>query len=243
MRSGRARVFEFSGARALFTGIAEGNLALHVGDDPRDVRKRRERLERELGAPLVFVEQVHGADVAVVRAAGDVRRMRESTCVADALVTDRPDVALAIMVPDCVPVLFADHSTGVIGVAHAGRRGLLGGVLGATVEAMVDLGAAATDIHAVVGPSVCGRCYEVPEQMFHESVEKQPALASRTTWDTPALDLPAGAVAELQAVGLEGKSINVLGQCTLESESLFSYRRDPQTGRFAGVITRHATAA
>lgn len=237
-----ARAFDFSGARALFTGVAEGNLALHVGDDPHRVRARREVLERELGVPLVFVEQVHSADVAIVRSERDVRAMRERAHVADALVTDRSDVALAIMVADCVPVLLADEQRGVIAAAHAGRRGLLGGVLGASVEAMVGLGARPANIRALIGPSVCGRCYEVPEPMFRESVEIQPALASRTSWNTPALDLPAGAVAALRDAGLAAEGIEVLERCTLESEELFSYRRDPRTGRFAGVITRSPRA-
>ena len=237
-----ARAFDLSGARALFTGVAEGNLALHVGDDPNKVRARREVLERELGVPLVFVEQVHSADVAIVRSERDVHAMRERAHVADALVTDRSDVALAIMVADCVPVLLADEQRGVIAAAHAGRRGLLGGVLGASVEAMVGLGARPANIRALIGPSVCGRCYEVPEPMFRESVEIQPALASRTSSNTPALDLPAGAVAALRDAGLAAEGIEVLERCTLESEELFSYRRDPRTGRFAGVITRSPRA-
>ena len=232
-----ARAFDLSGARALFTGVAEGNLALHVGDAPNRVRARREVLERELGVPLVFVEQVHSADVAIVRSERDVRAMREHAHVADALVTDRSDVALAIMVADCVPVLLADEQRGVIAAAHAGRRGLLGGVRGASVEAMVGLGACPANIRALIGPSVCGRCYEVPAPMFRESVEIQPALASRPSWTTPALALPAGAVAALRDAGLAAEGIEVLERCTLESEELFSYRRDPRTGRFAGVIT------
>ena len=238
-----ARALDFSGARALFTGVAEGNRARHVGDDPREVKKRREALERKLGAPLVFVEQVHSADVAIVRTEADVREMRERARVADALVTPMADVALAIMVADCVPVVLAEESSGVMGAAHAGRRGLLGGVLGATVEAMASLGASPKNIHALIGPSVCGRCSEVPEQMFAESVAEHEALASRTSWGTPALDLPAGAVAELRAAGLAHESIEVIERCTLETEELFSYRRDPHTGRFAGVIWRHSPEA
>ncbi len=238
-----ARALDFSGARALFTGVAEGNLALHVGDDPREVRKRRDAVERGLGVPLVFVEQVHSADVAIINTPAEAHEMREHARVADALVTRVPDVALAIMVADCVPVLLAERSSGVIGAAHAGRRGLLDGVLDATVEAMASLGASPQNIRAVVGPSVCGKCYEVPEQMARESVERQPALASRTSWGTPALDLPAGTVAELQAAGLQRECIDVIERCTLETNDLFSYRRDPYTGRFVGVIARRSGAA
>lgn len=239
------------GARALFTtrrgGVSTGdfagaNLARHVGDDPVAVERNRALLAAQIGAPLVFVEQVHSADVHILRAGPELAAVSGTAVTADALVTDREDVALAIMVADCMPVLLADAQAGVIGAAHAGRRGLLDGILQNTVGAMASLGARAERIEAVVGPSACGRCYEVPAAMREESAGILTAVASTTRWGTPALDLHAGAVQALTAAGLRAEAVEVLGPCTIEDEDFFSYRRDASTGRFAGVI-RLATDA
>ena len=140
------------------------NLAQHVGDDERAVARNRELLDAELGVPVVFVDQTHSTDVHVLPAAGPA-----PVVSADALVTDRGDVALAIMVADCLPVLLSDPVSGTIAAAHAGRAGLLAGVLERTIEAMTQLGARPADLTASIGPSICGACYEVPEPMRAEA--------------------------------------------------------------------------
>jgi YfiH family protein len=203
------------------------NLAL-VGDDAAEAR--RANLDRLLedfapGAELADMEQVHGSTV--VRAGGPRERC-------DALVTDRPEVVLMVRVADCVPVLLADPEAGVIGAAHAGRAGLVSGVVPACVEQMQVLGA--RDITAWVGPSICGRCYEVPPAMQQEVVAAVPSAASTTSWGTPALDIGAGVAAQLDAVGVARSDV---GRCTMESPDLYSYRRDgARAGRLAGVIRR-----
>lgn len=238
----RTRALRMRGARALFTtrhgGVSVGsfssaNLARHVGDDDAAVERNRAALAAQVGAPLVFVDQVHSADVHVLPATGEC-----PVVTADALVTGRDDVALAIMVADCMPVLMVDAEAGVVAAAHAGRRGLLDGILQATVAAMATLGARPARIRAVVGPSACGSCYEVPEPMREESMETLSAVGSTTSWGTPALDLRAGAVQALVGAGLRASAIDAAPACTLEDEDFFSYRRDPGTGRFAGVIRR-----
>ena len=237
-----ARAPRLRGARALFTGRAGGtstgdfaglNLARHVGDEDAAVEANRALLAAELGRELVFVDQVHSARVHVLPAAGEI-----PVVTADALVTDGADVALAIMVADCLPVLLADADSGVIGAAHAGRKGLLDGVLGETVAEMVALGAEPARIQVAIGPSVCGGCYEVPAAMQEESVSRNGALLARTRWGTPALDLTAGAVAALEAAGVPRAAIDAEHPCTLEDEDFYSYRRSARTGRLAGVITR-----
>ncbi|MBB5831993.1 peptidoglycan editing factor PgeF [Brachybacterium aquaticum] len=237
-----ARAPRLRGARALFTGRDGGvstgdhaslNLARHVRDDDAAVIENRSRLAAEIGAPLVFVDQVHSADVHVLPATGEA-----PVVTADAIVTGREDVALAIMVADCLPVLLSDPVSGVIAVAHAGRKGLLGGVLEATVAAMTELGARPGDLTASIGPAICGACYEVPEDMRADAAARIPATASTTTWGTPALDLRAGAVAILQGEGFAQDAIDADHPCTLEDERFFSYRRSATTGRFAGVLRR-----
>src|SRR5699024_7043289 len=138
----------------------------------------------------------------------------------------------------CLPVLLADPAAGVIGAAHAGRAGLLAGVLGATVAEMVELGARPGDLTASIGPSICGSCYEVPEQMQQQAVSRLPATRARTRWGTPALDRRAGAVRVLRDAGIPPAAIAAEHPCTLEDEGLFSYRRHAGTGRLAGVIRR-----
>jgi YfiH family protein len=157
---------------------------------------------------------------------------------ADAIVTDRDDVALAIMVADCLPVLLADPVAGVVAVAHAGRRGLLDGVLEATLEQMGTLGARAEDTTASIGPAICGSCYEVPEEMREDAARRVPATGATTRWGTPALDLRAGAVSVLEDAGVPAAAIDADHTCTLEDERFFSYRRSARTGRFAGVLRR-----
>ncbi|MER2135345.1 MAG: polyphenol oxidase family protein [Arthrobacter sp.] len=219
------------GLRIAFTDTSAGNLALHVGDDSAAVRGRRSALEQRMGVEpgsLRFMEQVHSAEVVPVApgpAAGEVP-------VADALLSADGSAPLAVMVADCLPVIFA--GTGPRGVvtaaAHAGRRGLLDGILPNTVAAMRTQGAAA--IRAWIGPGVCGRCYEVPAEMLADA-SHLPAAASQTSWGTPALDLPAAALAQLEELNI---SVQVVPGCTMEEPELFSHRRDAPTGRFAGLV-------
>ncbi len=173
------------------------------------------------------MRQVHGADVAVV----DERAEAEPP-EADALVTRAPGVVLVVRVADCVPVLLADVERGVVGAAHAGRPGLVAGVVPATVAAMRDLGAA--EITAWVGPHVCGACYEVPEQMRADVAAVVPEAYAETSWGTPAVDVGAGVRAQLAAAGVE---IVDASRCTREDEDLYSYRRQgEESGRLAGLV-------
>ena len=237
-----ARAPRLRGARALFTGRSGGvsiaehaglNLARHVGDDEHAVERNRDLLAAALGTPVVFVDQVHSTDVHVLPRRGEV-----PVVSADAMVTDRDDVALAIMVADCLPVLLSDPRRGVIAAAHAGRQGLLGGVLQRTVEEMAALGARAEDLEASIGPAICGACYEVPAAMREEAAAVLPETWARTSRGTPSLDLRAGAVAVLEAAGVPRPAIDADHPCTLEDERFYSYRRHPLTGRFAGVLRR-----
>lgn len=213
------------------------NLARHVGDDEHAVSRNRALLTAEIGVPLVFVEQVHSAEVHVVPSTGSWPAVTP-VVTADAIVTDRDDVALAIMVADCLPVLMSDPVSGTIAVAHAGRQGLLDGVLQNTVAAMVQLGARPADLTASIGPSICGACYEVPASMRADAAQRVPAAWATTSEGTPSLDLRAGAVSVLEAAGVPATAIDAEHPCTLEDERFYSYRRQSRTGRFAGVLRR-----
>jgi YfiH family protein len=209
------------------------NLGGAVGDDPGAVRANRNLAARALGldpARVVWMNQVHGKDVAVVAGPwGD-----GDTAQVDAIVTARPGLALAVLTADCVPVLLADPVAGVAAAAHAGRPGLVAGVVPAVVEAMVGLGARPARIAAVTGPSVCGSCYEVPAAMRDEVAAVVPEARSTTNRGTPSVDVAAGVLAQLVRVGVIRSEKSHI--CTLESADHFSYRRERTTGRLAGYV-------
>lgn len=205
------------------------NLGGHVGDDTAAVRANRARVAQQLGVAtdrLLFMDQVHGDQVVHVDGpwAG-----APPQC--DAMVTTRRDVALAVLVADCVPVLLAAPGQGVVGVAHAGRAGMLAGVAERLVEAMRDLGA--RQILARLGPSVCARCYPVGQQLRDEVAGVRPVTSSVSWHGEPALDVSAGALEQLRPLCSD---VQQLRGCSVERDDLFSYRRDGQTGRFAGVV-------
>ncbi len=207
------------------------NLGAHVQDDPVAVAENRRRLGEWLDLPVVYMDQCHGSDVAVVDGVPDV----PPSC--DGVVTRSPDLALAVLVADCVPVLLSGTG-GVVAAVHAGRPGMVAGVVPRTLEVMGGLGAGEVD--AVVGPSVCGRCYEVPEEMRTDAARVQPVSATVSWTGTPALDVAAGVVAQLHEAGV---AVTWVPGCSRERADLYSYRRDGMTGRFAGVVARRSSAA
>lgn len=212
----------------------ELNLGGAVGDDPDAVRTNRELAAKSLGldpAQVVWMNQVHGADVAVVDGPWDSAAEIPSV---DAVVTARGGLALAVLTADCTPVLLADPVTRIAAAAHAGRPGMIAGVVPAAVRAMVELGAEPSRIVARTGPAVCGRCYEVPEAMRAEVASVEPAAYAETSWGTPAVDVSAGVHAQLERLGVCDREQSPV--CTLESGDHFSYRRDRTTGRLAGYV-------
>ena len=202
-----------------------------AGEDPTLIGKNYRLVADAFGVrpeQIVRISQVHGRAVYVVGPEDELPL--DPTPVADALVTTRTDVVLAVRAADCLPVLLAGD--GVVGAAHSGRRGMYDGVVPATVEAMRELGA--SRITAVLGPSACGKCYEVPAQMRAEVAERVPASFSETSWGTPAIDVAAGVRSQLDDLDVE---IVDATACTIESESLYSYRREgPVSGRMAGLV-------
>ncbi|GAA3840493.1 peptidoglycan editing factor PgeF [Saccharothrix violaceirubra] len=208
------------------------NLGDHVGDDTDAVAANRRRLAEGIGlAPdrLVWMEQVHGRTVGVVD--GPRARAVEAT---DALVTDQVGLGLVVLVADCVPVLLGDPVAGVVGAVHAGRVGARVGVVTAALDAMEGLGAVRERIEVLLGPAVCGACYEVPFDMRADVDKHLPGSAAKTRAGKPALDLRAGIWQQLADSGVT--RVGVDPRCTVEERTLFSHRRDPGTGRFAGVV-------
>jgi len=210
---------------------ASFNVGQHVGDRPEAVADNRERLAAGVGLPvhrLVWMEQVHGRTVTVVD--GPQRGPVPAT---DALVTAEPRLALTVLVADCVPVLLADPVAKVVAAVHAGRVGARVGVLLAALEAMERLGARSAQVEVLLGPSVCGQCYEVPDRMQADVEARLPGSACSTRRGTAGLDLRAGLWQQLAAAGVA--RIGVDPRCTMEDPVLYSYRREGVTGRLAAL--------
>jgi YfiH family protein len=224
------------------TGVCAGlNVGLGSADERSSIHENR-RLAVEAAAPgrqLVTLHQVHSAAaIPVVAPFPDDARPP-----ADALVTDRPGLALGILTADCAPILFADPQAGVIGAAHAGWKGALAGVFDATVLAMEALGADRSRIAAAVGPAIARRSYEVDERFFGDFVAADPEHERFFSAGKPLrhqFDLEGFVVSRLAAAGL-GR-IEAIGLDTYSDEDrFFSYRRsvhrgEPDYGRQISLI-------
>lgn len=238
---------------AFFTragGVSDGiygslNVGFGSADRAENVAENRRRAAAALDRPpeaLHTVHQVHGNDV--VRVEGDAWDPTAAP-KADALVTDRPGAALGIMTADCVPVLFADASAGVIGAAHSGWRGTVVGVLPAVVAAMEDLGASRRNIHAAVGPAIAQSSYEVGPEFPTPFLERD---AANDRFFRPSerdghhmFDLTGCVMSQLRALTLASIDHLDLDTCA-DAERFFSYRRathrgEPDYGRGLSVIS------
>jgi len=222
------------------TGLyASLNAGPGSGDDPQNVSRNREIIRTTMGADaLLSCHQIHSADV--IHVTGTWHNQRPH---ADAMVTAVPGLALCILTADCTPVLFADAGAGVIGAAHAGWKGALGGVLEATVASMTELGARPGQIRAAIGPTIGQASYEVGPEFRDTFLEASPAsegLFIEGQGDRFHFDLPAYCQASLAAMGIGHVANLDLDTCALE-EAYFSNRRrnhrgEADYGRNASVI-------
>ena len=208
----------------LYSGL---NCGRGSGDQAAIVAVNRARVETAMGAPLATVHQVHSADVVVLGQGDRPDAMQQVR--ADALVTARPGVTLAVLTADCQPVLFADPDAGVIGAAHAGWKGALNGVLEATIAAMRDAGA--ENIRAVIGPTISQRAYEVGWDFMEEFCAEDPdnnRFFANGANGRPMFDLPGYGLARLRAAGVDAAWS---GHCTYsDPDRFFSYRRATHQG-------------
>ncbi|NMO03318.1 peptidoglycan editing factor PgeF [Gordonia sp. TBRC 11910] len=212
------------------------NLGDHVGDDPAAVAANRARLAAQLGLPssnVIWMEQIHSRNVTVVEGPSD-----DVVPATDALVTAAPDLALAVLSADCVPVLLSDDEAGVIAGVHAGRVGARVGIIPATLAVMVELGARIERIGAFLGPAASGDNYEVPPAMQADVEAHLPGSASRTAKGTTGLDLRAGLRRQLLEAGIAAVAVDP--RDTIADKTLFSHRRGAPTGRLASVIWRES---
>jgi YfiH family protein len=198
------------------------NLGDHVGDESADVANNRNILRKLLSrVEPVFMNQVHGNEVI------EIVDNSQSKVTADALITRQTGLPIAVLSADCLPILIKGAS--IVGVIHAGRKGILNGIISNTISKMRTLGG--EDLEATIGPAICGDCYEVDIQMYLDAIEIDPNLATKP--ETHSLDLKKAAAGQLDS---QRVSVNDLGICTAHNFNYFSFRRDGISGRNAGVI-------
>ena len=221
-------------SRPPYTGF---NLAHHVGDDPAAVKANRATLARELppGTAVQWLNQVHGARVIPASRDGAVPE-------ADASFTGEAGIACAVMTADCLPVLFCTRAGDQVAAAHAGWRGLVGGVLEATVAAM---GAAPMELMAWLGPAIGPRAFEVGPEVREAFLAAAGELTDSCF--VPSIDRPGHFLADLYGlarVRLQNIGISAIyggNYCTFDdNRRFFSYRRDGQTGRMASLVMLNA---
>jgi YfiH family protein len=222
--------------RALITtrsgGVSTGkfaslNLSMRVGDDPQCVASNRAILRACLPAEPAWVKQVHGtAVIEAARAAPDAE--------ADGVVAHHTGMVCAVMTADCLPVLLTDRAGKSVGIAHAGWRGLAGGIVENVVLAMDE---PPRDLIAYVGPGIGARCYEVGEDVRKAFVDRDPAAARSFAPRQNGkylVDLFGLARQRLAAAGVA--EVHGGEFCTASEERFFSFRRDRTTGRMASLI-------
>lgn len=218
-------------------GVAFTDATLNLADTADAARRQADfaALAARLDVDVAVVRQVHGNRV--VEAVGGRPWSSPPEIEADALVTTTPGLALAVRVADCIPLVFA-ASAGVIGAAHAGRAGILNGVIAATVTALRDRGG--ENLHAWIGPHVCGACYEVPEAMARDFADATSVPPTRTAAGTTGVDLGAAARRQLDALEVPFDSFE---DCTMHTAGLWSHRRQgAAAGRLAGLVWLAPTA-
>lgn len=186
------------------------------------------------GAPLVMLEQVHSADVLVMREADGEKRK------GDGIVTDRRGLIIGIVTADCAPVLMADRKAGVVGVAHAGWRGAHAGILENTLDAMEQLGASRANIAAVIGPTIAQASYEVDEGFREQFDSVDERFFDRGRPGHFQFDLPAYVAHRLKRAGA-GRIADLALDTYADEVRFHSFRRathrsEPTKGRQTSVI-------
>ena len=214
-----------------FTTIDDGNLAYHVGDIKENVDKNRQNLALKLGyknEDLVYMNQVHGNNVEIV----DVNSPKYiDNC--DGLITNTKNLPLMVMVADCIPILFYDEIKGVIAAVHAGRNSTFLRIAEITAKKMIDnFSCESENIKVIMGPSIQKCCYEVNDELLkivETSFGKEFCIGKN-------IDLQGINKKLLENLGI--KNIDISDICTkCSNEPYFSFRKNPKTGRFAGIIS------
>ena len=225
----------FSNLTHGFTTKKNGNLAFHVGDNIKNVINNHVGLSCNLNydkSSLIYMKQIHSNIVHIINNDDDFEH--SPTC--DALITNKINTPLMVMVADCTPILFYDNVQRVIAVAHSGRAGTFGNIIKNVLESFVNnFHSNIADIYVSVGPSICQDCYEVGEEIYQEAKELRLDYAIKKREKKYFLDIKKILKTQLKEVKVEHFEISDECNACLH-DKYFSYRKEGVTGRFAGVI-------
>ncbi|UCM99737.1 peptidoglycan editing factor PgeF [Sulfurimonas sp. SWIR-19] len=221
----------------LFTCKESGNLAFHVQDNPKNVLQNHKSLAKKLHydyKTLVHMKQFHSNIVKRV----DENDNFYNPPACDAVITNKKNTPLLVMVADCSPVLFYDPKQNVIAAAHAGRTGAFENIVQNVIGCFVsDFSSDIKDLIVTVGPAICQKCYEINEQIYQEAKEKKVSYAVEKKGKKFYLDIRAILKEQFRTAGVLAKNIEISDICNrCNSDTFYSYRHTGKTGRYGGVI-------
>jgi len=220
-----------------FTTINDGNLAFHVGDDEKKVIYNHQILAQKLHyklETLVHMKQIHSDIVKIVTEEDNFKN--PPTC--DAIITNKKNIPLMVMVADCSPILFYDPKKEVIAVAHAGRAGAFNNIIANVIKSFVDdFDSKGEDIVVSVGPAICQQCYEVGKEIVNEAKELHLDYAIKQRDNHHYLDIRNILKEQLLMEGLLLEHIEIADECSFCHPLYYSYRQKSSCGRFSGILS------
>jgi len=228
---------QFDNLLCTITTKQDDNLAFHVNDDEQRVLQNHKTLAKKHSysyEKLVHMKQIHSNEVRVITKEEDF--FSPSSC--DALVTNKRDIPLMVMVADCSALLFYDDTQKVIGVVHAGRAGAFNNIVQNTLHTFsTQFGSKIEDIFVTIAPAICQECYEVGEEIFIEAQKLQLEYAIQKKEEKYYLDIRSILESQLLQGGVKKEHIEISPLCNAcHTEEYYSYRKEGQTGRFSGVL-------
>lgn len=220
-----------------FTTKDIGNIAFHVNDTIQNVNDKHIKLSKILDYnhnSLVYMKQIHSSTVHIVTDNDNFSNPHEC----DALITNKKNTPLMVMVADCSPILFYDARKKVIAVAHAGRQGAFKNIVHHTLESMKkNFHSSSEDIYVSIGPSIKSCCYEVGSEIYDEACQFNLDYALKNKNNHYYLDISKILKSQLLASNIKEVNIEISSECTCcKHDTYFSYRADVKTGRFCGLI-------
>jgi YfiH family protein len=220
-----------------FSKKQNGNLAFHVGDDPKRVIQNHIHLAKELGyeyEKLVHMKQIHSNIVKIVDENDNF--LNPPTC--DGVITKKKGTPLMVMAADCSPILFYDEVNGVIAAAHAGRAGAFGNIVHNVIKSFTHVfDSNPRNIKVEIGPAICQGCYEVGEEIAKEAQSLRLKYALSYKNSSYYLNIRTILKKQLLDEGILEENITISDICTFCDTNYYSYREDKQCGRFAGIIS------
>jgi len=214
------------------------SLALHTGDNIEEIYKNREIFKKQFNenVKIVTLKQVHSDKIVNIDEIELLNGWIELPIEADAMVTTKRDVLLNILTADCLAIIVADENNGVIGAAHAGWRGTKQEIVKKLVKKMLTLGAEIENIKCAIAPGICGKCYEVGQEVANEFIDYPQALEQKENgkW---LFDNREVNITQLKELGIKAENIEYTDYCTYcDNDKFFSYRKGDVKGRFVTFI-------